>query len=104
MPIKYIGRTTNFKGKSLWEILGNLKDFGVGRIVVRSVFERYPQPTFNKIMKVEALPHEVRIKKQKCSYFYIFFIVGKSQDYSLGGTNVPRTKISRSSKNVFDKL
>lgn len=33
--IKYIGRTTDFKGKSLWEIVSNLKNFGVGRVVVR---------------------------------------------------------------------
>lgn len=31
--IKLIGRTTDFKGKSLWEICGNLKDFGIGRVV-----------------------------------------------------------------------
>lgn len=58
MPIKYIGRTTSFRGKTLWEIVGNLKDFGVGRMVVRSVFERYPEPSYMKIVKVEAEPHE----------------------------------------------
>lgn len=31
--VKYIGRTTDFCGKPLWEILGNLKNFGVGRVV-----------------------------------------------------------------------
>jgi small subunit ribosomal protein S34 len=31
--IKYIGRKTDFRGKSLWEIVGNLKNFGVGRVV-----------------------------------------------------------------------
>ncbi|KAF7270430.1 hypothetical protein GWI33_016580 [Rhynchophorus ferrugineus] len=40
MPIKYIGRTTDFKG----------------RIITRSKFERYPEPTYMKILKVEALP------------------------------------------------
>nr|CAD7596660.1 unnamed protein product [Timema genevievae] len=58
MPIKYIGRTTDFKGKTLWEILGNLKNFGVGRIVVRSMFERYPEPSYMKILKVEPVTHE----------------------------------------------
>ncbi|KAI4470283.1 28s ribosomal protein s34 mitochondrial [Holotrichia oblita] len=33
MPYKYIGRTHSFKGKTLWEIVGNLKNFGVGRLV-----------------------------------------------------------------------
>lgn len=56
MPYKYIGRTTNFKGKTLWEIVGNLKNYGVGRIVVRSLFEKYPEPTYFKILKVETLP------------------------------------------------
>jgi small subunit ribosomal protein S34 len=59
MPIKYIGRTTSFKGKTLWEIVGNLKNFGVGRVVVRSTFERYPEPSYLKICKVEALANEV---------------------------------------------
>lgn len=38
--IKYIGRTTDFKGKSLWEIVSNLKNFGVGRVVVRRKFNQ----------------------------------------------------------------
>lgn len=56
MPYKYFGKTTDFRGKTLWEILGNLKNFGVGRIVVRSRMERYPEPSYFKILKVEALP------------------------------------------------
>lgn len=31
--IKYIGRTTDFKGNALWDILSNLKNYGVGRVV-----------------------------------------------------------------------
>ncbi|KPI97443.1 28S ribosomal protein S34, mitochondrial [Papilio xuthus] len=58
--IKYVGRTTDFKGKTLWEIVGSLKNFGVGRIIVRSVFERYPEPSFMKIVKVETCPDEER--------------------------------------------
>ncbi|XP_032673024.1 uncharacterized protein LOC116844948 [Odontomachus brunneus] len=56
MPIKLIGRTTDFKGKPLWEILANLKNFGVGRIVVRNRFQRYPEPCYMKILKVAAMP------------------------------------------------
>lgn len=55
MPYKYIGKTTDFKGKTLWEILGNLKNLGRGRIVVRSRFERYPEPSYLKILDVETL-------------------------------------------------
>ncbi|XP_063235540.1 small ribosomal subunit protein mS34 [Bacillus rossius redtenbacheri] len=58
MPIKYIGRTTDFKGKTLWEILGNLKNFGAGRIVVRSRLEKYPEPSYFKILKVQPLANE----------------------------------------------
>ncbi|CAG9818643.1 unnamed protein product [Phaedon cochleariae] len=57
MPYKYIGRTHDFRGKSLWEILGNLKNYGVGRIVARNMFERYPEPSYIKILKVETLPN-----------------------------------------------
>lgn len=67
MPYKYIGKTNNFKGKTLWEIVGNLKNFGVGRIITRSVFERYPEPTYMKVMKVETLP-EPRDKSIDVSY------------------------------------
>ncbi|OAD60738.1 hypothetical protein WN48_05300 [Eufriesea mexicana] len=56
MPIKYIGRTHDFKGKPLWEILANLKNFGVDRIVIRNRQQRYPESSFMKILKVAALP------------------------------------------------
>lgn len=57
MPYKYIGKTTDFKGKTLWQILGNLKDFGVGRIIGRNRFQRYPEPCYFKVRKVEARPN-----------------------------------------------
>lgn len=60
MSIKYIGRTTNFEGKTLWEILGNLKNFGVGRVVIRNGHQRYEEKCFYRIMKVEALHNEVK--------------------------------------------
>lgn len=56
MPIKLIGRPTDFKGKTLWEILGNLKNFGVGRLVIRNRFQRYPEPCYMKILKVAPMP------------------------------------------------
>jgi hypothetical protein len=71
MPIKYVGRTTDFKGKTLWEIVGNLKNFGVGRIVVRNIFERYPEPSYLKICKVEALANEVYQKPVQLSFSYV---------------------------------
>ncbi|ERL85892.1 uncharacterized protein LOC109543680 [Dendroctonus ponderosae] len=56
MPYKYIGRTHDFVGKSLWEIVGNLKNFGVGRFVARGKHQRYLEPSYMKILKVETLP------------------------------------------------
>ncbi|XP_060827274.1 uncharacterized protein LOC132913202 [Bombus pascuorum] len=56
MVIKYIGRTHTFKGKPLWEILGNLKNHGVGRIVIRSAQQRYPEASYMRILKVVGLP------------------------------------------------
>lgn len=61
--IKYVGRTTDFKGKTLWEIVGSLKNFGVGRLVVRHTFNRYSEPSFMRIVKVETCPDEVQHTK-----------------------------------------
>lgn len=58
---KLVGRTTDFKGKTLWEIVGSLKNFGVGRVVVRNMFQRYPEPCFMRILKVEAAPNAVSL-------------------------------------------
>lgn len=60
--IKYVGRTTDFKGKTLWEIVGDLKDFGVGRMVVRNMFQRYKEPCYMRILKVETVDAEVRMR------------------------------------------
>lgn len=56
MVIKYIGRTHYLKGKPLWEILGNLKNYGVGRLVIRGTQQRYPEISYMKILKVAGLP------------------------------------------------
>ena len=53
MRIQYVGRTTYCEGKRLYDILCRLKNFGVGRIVVRNHYlERYPEPTYYVIGKV----------------------------------------------------
>ena len=53
MPVRYIGRPTTFRGKYLFEILRNLKNFGVGRVVVRSLYERYPEPCYYTVRAVQ---------------------------------------------------
>lgn len=57
--IKYVGKPTPFAGKTLWEIVGNLKDFGVGRIVVRNSTKEFKEPSFLKILEVKARPNEI---------------------------------------------
>lgn len=59
MRYQYIGRTHDFAGKTLWEIIGNLKNYGVGRLIVRHRFDNYPEPCYIKILKVAALPNPV---------------------------------------------
>ncbi|XP_050692550.1 28S ribosomal protein S34, mitochondrial-like [Eriocheir sinensis] len=50
MPYKLVGRTTLQKGRRLWELVGRLKNFGVGRLVVRSAHDHYPEPCFYRIV------------------------------------------------------
>lgn len=67
--VKFIGRTTDFKGKTLWEIVGNLKGFGVGRVIIRNMFQRYEEPCFFKVLKVKAMPNEVSRKSDSQIHF-----------------------------------
>lgn len=53
MPVKLIGRTTNLYGKTLWEIVGNLRNAGIGRLITRNSYERYEEPCFFKVLNVE---------------------------------------------------
>lgn len=62
-PIKYIGRTTDFRGKTIWEIVGNLKDYGIGRIIIRNMFQRYKEPCYMRILKVEGQPTPIEVRK-----------------------------------------
>lgn len=49
---KYIGQKSYQIGKTLWEILGNLENMGVGRLITRGTHLRYKEPCFLKIVKV----------------------------------------------------
>jgi len=60
MPVyKYFGHPAKYHGKPLFHILCNLKDFGKGRIVTRSVFEKEPSqselPSFYRILWAQPL-------------------------------------------------
>lgn len=66
ISIKYVGKQSELVGKTLWEIVGNLKDFGVGRIIVRNSYaNRYTEPCFMRIREVKAEPNEVPPKIQR---------------------------------------
>lgn len=52
--LKYVGKPTTYVGKTLWEILGNLKNFGVGRIIVRNTYaKKFKEPCYMKILEVK---------------------------------------------------
>ena len=56
MKIEKIGIKIPHVGKPLWEIVGNLKNFGVGRLIIDSLTLKYSEPSFFKIVKVQPLP------------------------------------------------
>ncbi|XP_025407798.1 uncharacterized protein LOC112681718 [Sipha flava] len=53
MKVKLIGRASNVSGKTLWEIIGNLRNAGIGRLVTRNSYNRYEEPCFFKVLAVE---------------------------------------------------
>lgn len=55
MPrVVYIGRRTHLVGKRVFEILANLKNFGIGRVLQRNEFKQeFPEPSYFKIVRVE---------------------------------------------------
>jgi len=53
MKTIYIGRKNYFVGKTIWEILSHLKNFGVGRMVTRNMLSRHPEPSYHIIKRVE---------------------------------------------------
>ena len=55
MPVKFVGRESHFYGKTLFEIARNLKNFGVGRVVMRTKYNKqYPdEVTYYRLTKVE---------------------------------------------------
>ncbi|ESO01312.1 hypothetical protein HELRODRAFT_174863 [Helobdella robusta] len=52
--VKFVGKTLNFSGKRLFDILCRLQNFGIGRIVYRnSFYERYDEPCYIRITGVD---------------------------------------------------
>ncbi|KAL3876034.1 hypothetical protein ACJMK2_033921 [Sinanodonta woodiana] len=53
MPIRYVGRESFFKGKTLFEIACSLKNFGENRVVYRYKWSRvYPEKSFYRLTRV----------------------------------------------------
>jgi len=53
MPRIFIGKKHDLYGKSLWELLCNLKDLGVGRVVMRTKDNRrFPERSWFTVLRV----------------------------------------------------
>ncbi|GFT82174.1 uncharacterized protein NPIL_567021 [Nephila pilipes] len=52
MSVRIIGKKSPFTGKLLFEILNNLKNYGLGRVIMRNSFKKYPELSFYVIKKV----------------------------------------------------
>ncbi|KAK3918725.1 28S ribosomal protein S34, mitochondrial [Frankliniella fusca] len=63
MPYEIYGKATRWCGKPLWEILGNLKNHGVGRIIIRNETKLdYKEPSWYRVLKVQAIPPEGKVQ------------------------------------------
>ncbi|KAI2811383.1 hypothetical protein RDWZM_003788 [Blomia tropicalis] len=51
--IVYIGRESQHLGKTAFKILANLKNFGINRMLTRHEFDKFPEPSFHIVKKVE---------------------------------------------------
>jgi hypothetical protein len=63
-PVKYFGKPTYQQGKLIWDILGNLRNFGIGRFLVRSPeLLHYPnEMCFYRVASVSPAMDEVITK------------------------------------------
>lgn len=48
----YIGRKSAHLGKTAFQILMRLKNFGIGRMLTRHEFDAFPEPSFHVVKKV----------------------------------------------------
>ncbi|GFS33947.1 uncharacterized protein TNIN_390641 [Trichonephila inaurata madagascariensis] len=52
MSVKLIGKKSPYTGKLLFEILNNLKNYGLGRVIMRNSFKKFPETSFYIVRKV----------------------------------------------------
>lgn len=49
----FIGKASKHLGKTAFQILANLKNFGVGRMLTQYEFAKYPEPSFHIVRRVQ---------------------------------------------------
>ncbi|KAH7639844.1 hypothetical protein HUG17_3877 [Dermatophagoides farinae] len=49
----YIGRPSEHLGRTAFQILANLKNFGIGRMLTRHEFDKFPEPSFHIVKRVQ---------------------------------------------------
>ena len=79
MPIKYIGKKSEFTGNLLFEILNRLKNYGVGRVIIRNSYKNFPEMSYYIIRKVipmrETIGPGPDVSASSNSVFYSFCIL-----------------------------
>ncbi|KAL8600039.1 hypothetical protein ACOMHN_039272 [Nucella lapillus] len=53
MPTRFVGRDPIFRGKTLYELCCNLKNFGEGRVVHRHIYAHFPETSYYRLVKVQ---------------------------------------------------
>ncbi|XP_022667226.1 uncharacterized protein LOC111252887 [Varroa destructor] len=106
MPrIQYIGNPSTLHGKHLMRILTNLKDFGIGRLVTRSLYDKYPEPSFYVIKKVHPYMDDENIWAKVWVDKYYRGTIGP-RDMLLQKSMIPDYRLipKEEEKALFDKI
>lgn len=53
MTTRFVGREPIFRGKTLFELCCNLRNFGEGRVVYRNCRKDFPEPSYYRLTKIE---------------------------------------------------
>ncbi|XP_055924998.1 uncharacterized protein LOC129956961 [Argiope bruennichi] len=68
MPVKLIGKISPYTGNYLFEILNNLKNYGIGRVLMRNSYKKYPELSFYVIRKVVPLRELIGVGPEEMVY------------------------------------
>ncbi|KAK7104008.1 small ribosomal subunit protein mS34-like [Littorina saxatilis] len=53
MVTRFVGREPIFRGKTLYELCCNLKNFGEGRVVYRHIYVNFPETSYYRLTNVQ---------------------------------------------------